>query len=71
MIIKVEKEDIGTNDPIENAVRRQYGIECVVDRKYIQFKDNPEFPKRLPLSAQEFVYRYYIGQEVEPFEFEV
>ncbi len=71
MIIKIEKEDIQTKDPIKNAVRRQHGLECIVDRKYIQFRGNERFPRRLPLSAENFMYALHIGEELEPFDFEI
>lgn len=71
MKINVTKEDIQTKNPIENAVRRQHGLECIVDRKYIQFKSNERFPRRLPLSAEDLMYKLYIGEVIEPLEFEV
>lgn len=71
MKIKVTKEDLGTNNPIANAVRRQHGVEVIVDRKYIVFRANERFPRRLPLSAEDFQYKLHVGQTVEPFEFEL
>jgi hypothetical protein len=72
MRVKVTQEDIKTGlKPIENAVRRQHGMEVVVDRKYIIFKGNERFPRRLPLSAEDFMYKVHTGQLVEPFEFEI
>lgn len=71
MKIKIEQQDINTKNPIENAVRRQHGLECTVDRKFIQFASNPRFPRRLPLSAEDFMYRIHVGEAVQPFEFEL
>lgn len=72
MKINVTKEDIGANkDPISQAVLRQYGLEVYTDRKYIVFKENERFPRRLSLAAEDFNYRLAAGEKVEPFEFEL
>jgi hypothetical protein len=72
MKINVTKEDIQSgNNPIKNAIYRQHGLEAIVDRKYIQFVGNERFPRRLPLSAEDFQYKLATGQKVDPFEFEI
>jgi hypothetical protein len=71
MKINVTKEDIQTSNPIASAVRRQHGLEVIVDRKYIVFNGNEQFPRRLPLSAEDFQYKIHVGKVVQPFEFEI
>lgn len=72
MKINVTKEDIKTSrDPIGQAVRRQHGLEAHTDKGFIVFTGNEKFPRRLPLSAQQFNYQLHVGETVEPFEFEI
>lgn len=72
ILIKVENEDIQSGDrPIENAVRRQHGLDCTVDARFIQFRDNPASPRRLPAIAEDFMYKLHVGEKVYPIEFEI
>jgi hypothetical protein len=71
MKINVTLEDIKSKDPIKAAVRRQHGLDCSVDRKWISFYGNERFPRRLPLIAEDFQYKIHTQQPVEPFEFEL
>lgn len=72
MIVKVETEDIlSGGKPIENAVKRQHGLDCIVDRKFLVVKGNERFARRLPVSAELFMYELYVGNKVEPFQFEI
>jgi hypothetical protein len=72
MKVNVTIQDIQVSrDPISHAIFRQHGKEAKTDRKYIIFCGNERFPRRLPLSAEDFNYRLHIGEAVEPFEFEL
>lgn len=71
MIIKITQEDINSGcNPIECAILRQYGKNCMVDRKFLMFKEN-RFPFRLPFGAEIWIQRWFQGKKVEPFHFEI
>lgn len=72
MKITVKEEDIQSgNEPISNAIRREYEKDAFIDKKFIVFKGQEAFPKRMPKVAENFTYKFYVGEEVKPFEFSI
>jgi hypothetical protein len=70
MIIKITAEDIAKyEDPIKEVVRRDYGLDVIVDSRFFMVKGG--FPFRLPLSAEVFQKNLATGGVVQPLEFEI
>jgi hypothetical protein len=73
--INVTQEDIDADgNPIETAFEREYGLKCIVDKKYLIVKGNEEHPFRLSLSAEIFNFHITSGldrKRLGPFSFEI
>lgn len=69
MIIEVTTEDIKTENPIKNSIKRNFKIDAIVDAKYVIFGGRRPF--RLPLSAELWELDRYNGKEVKPLVFSI